>query len=670
MPENNLIPEAKETGEPSSIPEEKKPSMGEKLKNFFSITIVKHLIIVTLVLGSMFALSHSGLFTNPEASFYDTNFYGRAVIKGQYNKVPDNIIILSVDDSSLNELAPTLGTWPWARASYSTIIDTLNGYGAKAIGLDFLFITESTRGEADDAVLANALAKYNNVLIASNFDISQSRQGTMEQLILPLDKFIINDNYGFINYDTENDGFLRKMMLTKEYQEVKYRSFDAKLYQIATGQEINKDGGYINFYGPPNHFPVIPVYKLFDAESLHNELDDGKIFKDKIIIIGPTAEAFHDTHATPYSANQFFAHYLEIGSAFPMSGPEVHANAIATLMQGNDLQELNPAIQYAILFVVLMVLASVFTLAGLWIGLVSGIFILIAYWLNAYFYFTYYSSFINIFVMLWSIIILFVVIQAVKYIETLRQKMYIQNSFSSYVPKQLVNQLLSNPKLLDSFEGEKKDITVMFVDIRGFTSLSDTMDAKEVVKILNQYIEIVIEAIEPYGGIIDKFIGDGVMITFNTLESQPDHQVRAVMSALAIKEKIKEWLKANRKGRRDLFAIGIGISSGLCMVGNMGARDKKSFTAIGATVNMAARLESRARGGNSIIMSESVYSAVKDTIEAVFVEETVLKGFITPVSVYEVLSRKGEAVPAPETNLGLTAVEKAQTQASTNMFDR
>lgn len=670
MTENNLIPEVKEHAEPSSIPENKKPSAGEKLRTFFSITIVKHLIIVSVILGSMFAFSHSGVFTNTETSFYDTNFYIRAIIKGQYDKVPDNIIILSIDDTSLNELAPTMGNWPWARASYGNIIDTLNSYGAKAVGLDLLFITESSRGEADDLIFANSLAKYNNILIASNFDVTKSNQAVMEQLSLPLDKFIVNDNYGFINYEKDNDGFIRKMMLTKEYQDKMYKSFDAKLYEIATGHNINKDGGYINFSGPPNHFLTIPIYKLFDADGFHNDLDDGKIFKDKIVLIGPNAEFFHDTHSTPYSSNPFFANILDIGSAFPMSGVEIHANVIASLMQDNEIKEVNTLTQYAILFVVMLVLASIFTLAGLWIGLASGIFILIIYWLNAYFYFSYHNSFINIFVMLWSIIILFVVIQGLKYIETLRQKIYIQNSFSSYVPKQLVNQLLSNPKLLDSFEGEKKDITVMFVDIRGFTSLSDTMDAKEIVRILNQYIEIVIEAMEPYGGIIDKFIGDGVMITFNTLESQPDHQIRAVMSAISIKEKIKEWLKANRKGRRDLFAIGIGISSGLCMVGNMGARDKKSFTAIGATVNMAARLESRARGGNSIIMSETVYSAVKDTVEAVFVEETILKGFITPVSVYEVLSRKGEAVPAPETNLGLTAVEKAQTQASTNMFDR
>lgn len=669
--DNNLFTPENETEQNEEAQQPKKGSESkEKLKQLFAKPIIKHLLIVIVLLTTMFGLSNSGVFTNTESSFYDTNYYMRAIIKGAYNQAPDNIIILSIDDTSLNELAPKMGNWPWARANYADIIERLNNYGAKTIGLDLLFITDSSRGETDDAILSASMSKHSNIILASNFDINEAKQGTVEQFQPPLEKFVFNNNFGFINYPKDNDGSLRKMMLQKEYQDEKYYSFDAKIYENATGKLPTEELEYINFTGKPNNFRIIPIYKLFDEESLRDELDGGKIFKDKIILIGPVAEMFHDTHATPYSANQFFANIVGVGSAFPMSGVEVHANAISSLMQGNNVHELNPLAQYAVLFVVLMILATVFSIAGIWAGLGAGIFTLFTYWLSAYIYFTNHNSFINIFVMLWSIILLFFIIQGMKFIETLRQKMYIQNSFSSYVPKQLVNQILTNPKLLDSFEGEKKEITVMFIDIRGFTSLSDTMDPKEVVHILNQYIELVIEGLEPYGGIIDKFIGDGVMITYNTLEDQPDHQLRAVLSALLIREKIKAWLKSTRKGRRDLFSVGMGISSGICMVGNMGARDKKSFTAIGATVNMAARLESRARGGNSIIMSETVYEAVKNDIDAVFIEETVLKGFLTPVSVYEVLGKRGEAAATPETNLGLTALEKPQTQVSTNLFDR
>lgn len=222
--------------------------------------------------------------------------------------------------------------------------------------------------------------------------------------------------------------------------------------------------------------------------------------------------------------------------------------------------------------------------------------------------------------------------------RSLKEKVTITAAFNRYVSKEILTEILQNPEKID-LGGQKKDITVVFIDIRGFTSLSERVEPHRVVALLNDYFEIVSRTANRYYATIDKYIGDGAMLTFNSLVDQPDHALRAVLMAIELRDELKAWLDANKVGVRDLFTFGIGINTGSAVVGNIGSSSKMDFTAIGSTVNLAARLEAQAHS-NQIIVSEETWHQVKDHVEARYIDRISVKGFMAPIPIYEVMEGK------------------------------
>jgi class 3 adenylate cyclase len=223
--------------------------------------------------------------------------------------------------------------------------------------------------------------------------------------------------------------------------------------------------------------------------------------------------------------------------------------------------------------------------------------------------------------------------------DSLQQKQRVQNAFGRYVNDYVLNQLLEGPEE-EGRSGIEREVTILFADIRGFTHLSEGLKAHKVVALLNEIFQLVSDRILERGGTIDKFIGDSVMAYFGAPVTQPDHALRAVSAAIDIQKTVEERMRASRQAGADVseilpVEIGIGIHTGVVVVGNIGSDRRTDFTAVGDAVNVAHRLEKLARPGE-ILVSEAVQRVVRAAAKLRFEGERQLSGREEPVHVYSV----------------------------------
>jgi adenylate cyclase len=209
-----------------------------------------------------------------------------------------------------------------------------------------------------------------------------------------------------------------------------------------------------------------------------------------------------------------------------------------------------------------------------------------------------------------------------KRLEEQRDKIRIKTFFERYVNPKIITQLLQNERL--ELKGKRQDVTVFFMDIRGFTKMSEKMPAEEVVHILNKYFDISTTILFNHDGTVDKFVGDAVMALFNAPTAVKDHELKAVQAALEIQKAMKEWGK---------IEAGIGIHTGEAVIGNIGSKHKMDYTAIGDTVNTAARLEGQTAAGD-IVISSDVYDKVRHKYQTKHKEKVLLKGKTKEIEIY------------------------------------
>jgi class 3 adenylate cyclase len=222
--------------------------------------------------------------------------------------------------------------------------------------------------------------------------------------------------------------------------------------------------------------------------------------------------------------------------------------------------------------------------------------------------------------------------------KSLREKEVIKGAFSKYVTKSVVDRIMQHPDGL-KLGGEKKEVTVFFSDIRGFTPMSEVLSAEEVVHLLNEYFTAMTTIIFKYEGTLDKFMGDAIMAVYGAPIDMTDHAERAVLAAIEMSEKMKELqAKWKLEGKREVN-IGIGINTGEVVVGNIGSNERMEYTAIGDNVNLTQRLESVAEKGQ-ILISAATYERVKHKVNATVLDPIKVKGKVEKVLAYSVIGLK------------------------------
>lgn len=551
-----------------------------------------------------------------------------------------SVFILEIDAKSLEELGPYQ---TWTRDYVAEAIERLNQIPEEApavIGVDVLYIGETNADS--DAHLANACAVNDNVVLGSFLNIetvlsSVGGKHVLEDKITlyeePFDELLQVTSQGFVNGFSDKDGIVRHGLLEATLPDGRcIPSFSYAVYQkyaeeygLPTEIEVpqNKDGyWYLSYQTLPGGYSN--SYSLSDF--IQGEIPMDRL-AGNIVLIGPYAEGLMDSHRTA------------IDHTTSMYGVEIHANMIDAMLIGDFKHEISKFSMTLLIIVMSYLACFVCRSEKLRYPIMVAAFGGIGYPVLAY-VLGKVGIILNIIYIPIICLVIAIIGICIRYIKTLTQKLLVEKTFKRYVAPEVVDKIMKTG--MDNIElgGASVDIACLFVDIRGFTTMSEMLPPEKVVEILNQYLSLTSECIFKHHGTLDKFIGDATMAIFNAPLPQEDYIYEAVMTAWDMvqgAEKLGQELK-KQYGRS--ISFGIGVHCGKAVVGNIGTDRRMDYTAIGDTVNTAARLESNAPAG-TVLISSAVYEAVQGRIKAVSLGNLPLKGKSADIEVFKVESIEG-----------------------------
>lgn len=611
---------------------------------------VKSAYPIILILLFFCTFSYFNSFEKVESSLEDT-------ILQSPGAVDPNIKIIAIDDLSLENL----GQWPWDRSYMADMINVLSKGKAAVIGIDIMY-SENAKNPSEDDALIKAAKSAGNVVIPLVGTLPPSTAaGKMEaiSLIRPFKELDAVVQTGHINgmadasegmdLGTASDSIIRKAVLSFKYNGQDIKSFDwviASEYKQRMGSKLSSEIPLddwnrfnITFAGGPGKMEHFSFWEVLNGDI------PADYFEGSIVLIGPYSHGMaKDSFLTPLDHTQ------------PMYGVEIHANIVQNLIQGNFKKNTDIYANFIILIFTAVFAYLVFRRLSPALSALIAAAYCFGYIIAAKLLYGK-GIIIQLLYPIALIIIIYLILLAYRYIEEYLERKRVTAVFGRYVAPQVVDQILKAGDEGIKLGGTRREISVLFVDIRGFTPMSEICRPEEVVDILNEYLNLTASSIFKYGGTLDKFIGDATMAIFNAPLDLEDHAFKAVQTAWAMKEgsePLKEALE-QKFGRSVQF--GIGINTGFAVVGNIGAKFRMDYTAIGDTVNTSARLESNAKPGQ-ILISGSTYEKVKGRVKVTPLGDIKVKGKEQPVPVYQL-----DGMGTPDAAAGFQAEAAAAIEA-------
>ena len=530
----------------------------------------------------------------------------------------------------------------WSREIPAQLVEKLNENPENApavIGFDVMYVTE--KDAEGDVRFAEACNTVGNVITAVNV-VMEDKLSLQEDGSLSLDNMHVKlveypypslkeaADYGFANTTQDRDGYIRYGLWSMDTGNEEIRSLSARVYQrycekmgvsIQQPKLLSGNAFGFTFSGKSGDYEVLSLCDVLDGKI------DARVFRNSIVLVGAYAPGMQDSYNVAVQRGQ------------QMYGVEIHANIIEALLEGKTFVPVS-VMGYAL---VVTAIAIVFLLVARKVKPIPLTVILLGVIaLDVLAGKLLYSRGIVVsLVELPMVLILIYLYQVIAgYLGEVLKRRKIMNAFQKYVAPQVVAEISKKGDFEMVLGGENRQIAVLFVDIRGFTPMSESLQPEQVVEILNEYLTLTTTSIFKNGGTLDKFIGDATMAVFNAPFDLDDYIYRAVCTALDIAAGSDELEKKLMQRFGKSVSFGIGVNCGPAVVGNIGCDFRMDYTAIGDTVNTAARLESNAKRGQ-ILISSDVYEAVKDRIEATRIGVIPLKGKKDGALVYEVHSRKG-----------------------------
>lgn len=544
-----------------------------------------------------------------------------------------NVVIVAIDDESLAQY----GKWSdWPRSLHAQAIENLSQAGAMVIGFDILFADQS----AHDPELAEAIADAGNVVLpVVGVEPIPSPQSeiTYRDFLFPTSALEeAAAAMGHANVAPDGDGVIRRIpLVARDAAGEGYPAFILAVlhsffltplpedYAIRNGalhlldRDIPVDGRKqmrINFADEPGSFT-----RLSYADVIEGNFDPD-VVKYKMVLVGMTATAEPDSWVTPISPEKMY-------------GVEIYANAMDTILRQRFLVE--GSRQTTALLVLLMVGITGLALPFMrlrWGTLLTAV-LFLGYLLAVFFAFDY-GYILDILYPLLVLPLIYVTVILCRVLAEQSDRREITDLFGRYVSPQVAEEIL-NMADTDQLKlgGVRREVTVLFADIRGFTALSEQLDPESIVTMLNSYLSVIIDCILANEGMINKFAGDSIMAVWDTPQDQPEHALLAVKAALESQQAIDS---VQRDSTSPEVQFGIGINSGPVVAGNMGSEGRTEYTIIGDAVNLASRLCSSTLGGH-IWIGPQTYDQVKDAVEVEELGPQYFKGKAEPVAVYRVL---------------------------------
>ena len=520
----------------------------------------------------------------------------------------DNIIIVGIDERSINEI----GTWPWPRFFVAEAIEQITEMGAAAIGVNILYDTIGAVAEYDEALVNAATATDRLVLgghgILSMFQ-AEGELLVIDDYLLPFDELAEVVTVGFLNpLPDESDGVLRRALNDLRFGDITVHSFPFEVYRTyrrVMGQDPIEDipldeyGRFpIRFVGGPGSFTAVSLWGVIN-EEYHPAM-----FSNAIVLIGPYAHGIGDGN---------FATPMERGLV--THGVETYANIIQNLLEGIIVADAYWWVNLAILAAAFagFLMIAYFQLLNPMMGFVVTLAVSVALLVGVRITYDHFHMIVRVGDTIIFLGVAYIVNQCVEILYVQDEKRHIKEMFSRFVAPEVVNEIMSGGVEIQ-LGGVVKEITALFVDIRGFTAFSESNPPEKVVDMINRYLGLTSSAIQKNNGTIDKYMGDGTMALFNAPNDVPDHALRAVRAAWAMKEGSAALRKEILNDYGVDLQFGIGVNTGTAVVGNMGSDFRMDYTAIGDTINTAARLESGAEKGQ-IVISDATYQMVSEHVE-------------------------------------------------------
>ncbi len=571
------------------------------------------ILLIALLLGVQWL----GLFDSAQNRLEDFHYQKGGLISPE-------IYVIGIDEETLMQY----GVWPgWGRARLAELIQALNQEADTApavIGLDIGFF--GAYEETADRALAEAAAIMDNVVVTSYASfgkkVVETEEGgfqAQESVVtyeVPYEGLQESVTWGFSNVPLDEDGIVRHGLYQIPVEGEQAYSFACEIYRKYMGClperiEQGQTTGYIPFAGQPYDYYGSASSGLSLCQVIDGEIP-AELFAGAIVLVGP------------YSSGMMDAYYTAASHSQPMYGVEVHANILQAFLEDNWKTE--PSRIWELLFTLAMAVITV----GCWrffdmkMSTVLTVAVAAVYWLLAGI--MYHKGFIlPLLYPLMAVGLCFISQIGWQYMVERMEKRRIQAVFGRYVPKTVVAGIVKNGEEALKLGGQKKDIAVLFVDIRGFTPLSEALPPEKVVEILNRYLELTTEAVFRNGGTVDKFIGDATMAVYNAPLDLDDYVLRAVKTGLDMARAAKGLEKELSAITDKKVGFGVGIHCGEAVVGNIGTKKRMDYTAIGNTVNIAARLEGKAAAGQ-VVISKEVYERLKDRIQVTSLGPCSLKG--------------------------------------------
>jgi adenylate cyclase len=599
--------------------------------------------------GVCFVLVYlSGLLELPEVRTLDLRFDLRGARRPEFP-----IVLVTADDDSLVEMNRQ---WPWPRSDHAHLIRQIAKGNPLAIGVDILFPEASL--PAEDRDLGQAIREAKHVVLASTLrSIATPMSGgitQMRDIVEPPIPIIREGAAAVCSVNLEHDkaGVVHSLELVRAFAGQTQVAFTRCLFNLGA-KRLGSEGSsaarlrrmWINFLGPSGTFPTFPYYQVYRGER------DPKIFEGKVVLIGVSALSLHDRHPAPFAGASWLPTAAAGGpgrTADPeanlMPGVEIQANALHTLLTDDAIIRL-PVFFYLVLILLVSVATAVLTghlrplraiactlgLAGTYLVISQGVF---AWW----------NLWLEVVPVLLPLMVSAGAVISANYIREERVRHEYARFFSPVVARQIAEDRSGQAVL-----GKRRRITVLFSDIRGFTSISEGLSPEAVVELLREYFNTMVPIVLKHGGTLDKYVGDALMALFGAPLEQEDHAARAVRAAVEMVAQLPVLSPKWEARSGHALRIGVGINTGDAVVGVMGADHRREYSAIGDTVNLASRLEGVTKEFKTpIVISQYTKEALGGQFRIRELSEVQVKGRTEAVHVFAVEAAAGAAQTGTE----------------------
>ena len=554
---------------------------------------------------------------------------------------PDkDIVIIDIDEKSLVKMAETEGRWPWSRAIHAELIEGLMQQQPSAIVFDVLFSDADKQHADSDAWLAEIALRYDNLffpilLIATKLSPEWPKYGEqfgfekiMEKpsvadmhsgIIFPYFPLNTINTLGTINFDVDEDGVGRNYRLYNDVGGWRIPSLPLKVADALKFSPVAQQDIRLHWRGRALSYQRVSYVEAYQS-VLDGRLDQLAVdFTGKIIIIGTTASGLHDVRTTPVSSQH--------------PGVEILATAIDNLKNGQYLYAIHSGIELLIFLLILVLVYGLFRIITNPLLIVASLMAVSLLMLGGSYLAVEHLMIVPVIKPLLFGWLFFGILILINFLaKSAEQKRTVQ-IFSRFLDPYVVKELVGSDTS-DITGSHSRELSVLFSDIRGFTSLSEKSEASDVVQLLNSYFSRQVKVIFKHGGTMDKFIGDAIMAFWGAPLCNDDHATNAVDAAVEMAETLENFRKTLGDAGRD-FEIGIGIHTGEAVVGFIGFEQRMEYTCIGDTVNVASRIEGATKGRARILVSEETRQKYQGKLEFIDHGSITVKGREKPVHLFE-----------------------------------